>query len=156
VQVQDIMTRDVASALPLMNAAEAAEIMWNRNCGSLPVVADGGQVIGMVTDRDLFIALGTQNRRAADLAVGEIMHVNPSVCSPQEDLRHALQTMARQRVRRLPVVDESGVLQGILSIDDAVARAGAMLADDGILGALKAICEAQTKQGAPNIQLATA
>jgi CBS domain-containing protein len=57
------MTKDVSCGSPGTNVAAAAEIMWAKNCGSLPIVEDGGHVVGMITDRDLFIALGTQNRR---------------------------------------------------------------------------------------------
>jgi len=156
VQVQEIMTREVTAASLEMNAAQAAEVMWNKNCGSLPVIADGGRVVGIVTDRDLFIALGTQNRRPADVPLGEIMRPSPSVCSPEEDLHRALDTMAKERVRRLPVVDESGMLQGVLSIDDVIVRTKAIFTDDGILRTLKIICEAQTNAQAPRGELVTA
>ena len=138
-QVQEIMTHEVSCAQPETNAAAAAELMWTNDCGSLPVVEDGRRVIGMVTDRDLFIALGTQNKRASDLTVGEIMRANPSVCSPEDDLTKALITMAEGRMHRLPVVDETGTLRGILSIDDVIARTESTLKDQ-VLRTLKAVC----------------
>jgi signal-transduction protein with cAMP-binding, CBS, and nucleotidyltransferase domain len=107
----------------------------------------------MVTDRDLFIALGTGSRSASELPVGEIMHREPAVCSPADDVRNALKTMAHQQVHRLPVVDQSGELKGILSINDLVLRvkpdSNGVFKDDAIR-TLKAICEhrssAQSKQ----------
>jgi len=144
-QVQDIMTREVASCGPLCNAAEAAELMWTKNCGSVPVVADGGHLVGIITDRDLFIALGTQNRKPAELAVGEIMRTNPAVCGLGDDVRNALNTMAQEMVHRLPVVDESGVLNGILSIDDVLARTNSIFKDD-VFRVLKAISDHQSRK----------
>src|SRR5215471_17753465 len=121
-QVAEIMTKDVCSCSPGMNAATAAELMWNKNCGSLPIVEDGGRVVGIVTDRDLFLALGTSNRRPAELPLGEIMHKDLALCNPGNDVRNALKTMAQRQLRRLPVVDEAGNLTGILSLGDVVLR----------------------------------
>jgi CBS domain-containing protein len=116
------MTRGVAFCSPGTNAAAAAEIMWTQDCGLLPVVEDSGQVAGIVTDRDLFIALGTKNRSASELAVGEVMHREPSICAPGDDVRNAMRTMAERGIYRLPVVDESGTLRGVLSMDDVVLQ----------------------------------
>ena len=66
-QVEDVMTWGAACCNPGTNAAAAAEIMWTEDCGFLPVLEDSGRVVGIVTDRDLFIALGTQNRIASEL-----------------------------------------------------------------------------------------
>ena len=146
-RVEEIMTKDVACCTPGTNAATAAEMMWRKNCGSLPVVddADGHadilqrRVIGIVTDRDLFIALGTRNQRAGELPVGEIMNRDLAYCSPEDDVRDALHTMAERQSHRLPVVNEDGSLKGILSIDDVALRADAGLWSD-MFNALKAIC----------------
>jgi len=148
-RVEDVMTKDVSFCNPGTNAAAAAEIMWNRDCGVLPVLEDSGQVIGIITDRDLFIALGTQNRNASDLPVGEIMRREPSACTPDDDVRSALKTMAQQRVHRLPVLDKSGALKGILSMDDVILRAkpetDGVFKDD-VIRTLKAICEHQPRK----------
>jgi len=141
-QVQEIMTQEVSCGSLETNAAAAAEIMWTRNCGVLPIVADGGRVVGIVTDRDLFIALGTQNRRPADLEMREIMRPEPVSCAPGDEVRQALRTMAKEKVHRLPVVDESGTLKGILSLDDVLARTDSALKDETIR-ALKTISEHQ-------------
>jgi CBS domain-containing protein len=147
-RVEEIMTKDVSYCAPGTNAAAAAELMWTKNCGSLPVVEDGGHVVGMVTDRDLFIALGTQNRRPADLAVGELMNRDLAICAPGDDLRQALKTMAEKQYHRLPVVDENGVLKGILSIDDIVLRAEADGLSKDVLKAMKAICDRDNRGAA--------
>jgi CBS domain-containing protein len=99
-QVKELMTKDVSFCNPGTNAAAAAEIIWNRNCGVLPVLEDDRQVVGIVTDRDLFIALGTQNHNASELPVGAIMHREPAICAPDDDVRNALKTMAEEQVHR--------------------------------------------------------
>jgi CBS domain-containing protein len=146
VKVQEVMTRDVSYCHPQTTAAAAAEIMWNRNCGALPIVEDGGRVVGMVTDRDLFIALGTRNQRPADLAVGDVMKRELSQCAPEDDVRQALETMAQRQLQRLPVVGKDGLLTGILSIDDLVVRAGTDGLSRDVLKTLKAICDRQTRR----------
>lgn len=141
-RVEDVMTRGVAFCSPGTNAAAAAEIMWTQDCGFLPVLEDSGQVAGIVTDRDLFIALGTQNRNASELAVGEVMHREPSICAPEDDVRDAMRAMAGQGIYRLPVVDESGGLRGVLSMDDLVLQVDPEQYDafnGDVIRALKAI-----------------
>lgn len=147
-RVYEVMTKDVCSCGPETNAAVAAELMWKRDCGSLPVVKDGWRVVGMVTDRDLFIALGTQNRRAADLTVGEVMNRDLSLCFPDEDLRSVLKLMADKQVHRLVVVGEDLGLKGILSIDDIVLRAEEVALSKELFEALKALCRRPRRQRA--------
>jgi CBS domain-containing protein len=148
-RVESIMTKDVSYCDAGTNAAAAAEIMWSNSCGSLPIVEDGNHVIGIVTDRDLFIALGTSNRRPAELPVGEIMNRDLSVCAPGDDIRSALRTMAERQLHRLPVVDRGGELRGMLSLDDIVVspdRGG--LSREDIVRAMKTISEHQVHPSA--------
>jgi CBS domain-containing protein len=128
------------------NLGEAAALLWSRDCGILPVVDGERNVIGVVTDRDLFLALGTRNRLAGDVTVGEVTPAKPYVCAPDDDIHTALDTMARHKVRRLPVVNDQGHLEGILSMDDVVIhaspRASARTSDltyEDVLNTLKKI-----------------
>ncbi len=146
-QVQDIMSKDASFCSPGTNAAAAAEIMWKRNCGTLPIVEDGGRVIGIVTDRDLFIALGTSNRKASELPVGEIMSRDLASCHPGNDIRVALKTMAQRRLHRLPVVDEAGALKGVLSLTDIALRTPDDLSNY-VLNAVRAIYDRRDRRKA--------
>lgn len=147
-RVEEIMTKEVSCCIPGTNAAAAAEIMWTKNCGSLPIVEDGGRLVGIVTDRDLFIALGTRNQRPAELPMGEIMNRDLSVCTPADNVRTALKTMAERQSHRLPVVDKDGMLKGILSIDDIVLRAEANGLSSDVLKTMKAICDRADQRAA--------
>jgi CBS domain-containing protein len=127
-KVRDVMVRTAASCTPQANLAEAVEILWNRNCGILPVLNSQGNVIGVVTDRDICIALGTRNRLAGEIPVEEIITGKLFLCKPDDDIRSALMTMAREQVRRLPVVNTEGKLEGILSMDDVILHADRTIA----------------------------
>jgi CBS domain-containing protein len=147
--VKDLMTKNVTSCHPENNLAELAEVMWNQRCGALPILDNAGRVIGIVTDRDICIALGTRNLRASDVLTRDVSPHGCASCSPENDVRDALRTMGRQEVGRLPVVDGGGYLVGILSIDDIVFRAGAGrsdLSDREIIDALKAMREERIHQ----------
>jgi CBS domain-containing protein len=119
-KVQDVMMRTPASCTPETNLGAAVEMLWNRDCGILPIVDARQRVIGVVTDRDLCVALGTRNRLPGRVTVGEVAKGEVYACRAQDDIHVALQTMAQYKVRRLPVVDRDGVLEGILSMDDVV------------------------------------
>lgn len=122
-KVKDIMTQIAVCCGPETNAGSAVELMWNRNIGLLPVVANDGKLTGVVTDRDICIALGTRNRLPGDVALGEIAITKVFTCKPNDDIHEALDIMSSQHVRRLPVVNDQGVPQGILSMDDIIVHA---------------------------------
>ena len=122
-KVKEIMTVNPKACTTTTNLAEAASFMWNSDCGMLRVVADGGTVVGLVTDRDICIGGATKNRNLSNIAVEEIMSGKVYSCAPEDDVRKALETMQRSKVRRLPVVAPDGTLQGILSINDITLNA---------------------------------
>ena len=147
--VKDLMTRNVSACRPENNLAELAEVMWNQRCGALPILDRSGKVTGIITDRDICIALGTRNIRASDVAAREVSSPGCFTCSPDNDVRDALRTMATQEVGRLPVVDEDGRLVGILSIDDIIFGAGggsSSLSDREIIDAIAAMREERIHQ----------
>jgi CBS domain-containing protein len=119
-KVQDAMMRTPAYCSPETNLGSAVELLWDRDCGFLPIVDAKKRLIGVVTDRDLCMALGTRNRLPGQITVGEVATGKVYSCREQDDIHAALEAMANKRVRRLPVVNEEGVLQGILSMDNVV------------------------------------
>ena len=123
-KVQDIMTSDVQCCGPDTNLAAAAKMMWDSDCGALPVLNVQGQVMGMITDRDICMATATKNKPASDITVWETVSGKVYTCHISDDVHAALNIMKREKVRRLPVVDEDGVLQGIVAMNDFVLLAG--------------------------------
>jgi len=142
-QVKDIMTRNPQSCRVDSNLAEAAELLWENNCGALPVLDEQGKPIGMVTDRDICIAIGTRNQRPSDVAVGDVAVWRLFSCTPEHDVHAALATMKAEKVRRLAVLQD-GALEGILSLNDialhATKRQGDLSYAD-VAETLKTICE---------------
>lgn len=129
-KVREIMTKETAFCGLDSTLAQAVDTMEKRGCGFLPVVGEGGNVVGVITDRDISIALGTRNRKASEVQVKDVMLPKDVtfprlfVCTADEDVRCALKTMRHERVRRLPVVDREGMLLGVLSLDDIAEHAG--------------------------------
>ncbi|HZT77448.1 MAG TPA: CBS domain-containing protein [Vicinamibacterales bacterium] len=121
--VRDIMMQPAVSCGPDTDLAHAAQMMQDRRLGSLPVVDDRHSVIGMLTDRDVALAVATHRRNTTHVAVREVMTAAVHCCGPDETVAAALARMAAARVVRLPVVDTESHLTGILSIDDIIQRA---------------------------------
>jgi CBS domain-containing protein len=140
-KVREIMTVAPRTCTPDTTLAEAANVMWESDCGALPVV-DDGELVGIVTDRDMFIALGTRNTRAALLRVGAVATTKVVTCGPDDEVEAALSTMKEACVRRLPVVDLNRRLIGILSLNDIVVAAGdnKPVRDRDVMEALQRIC----------------
>jgi CBS domain-containing protein len=140
-RVKEIMTPDPRLATPTTTLAEAAALMLDGDCGILPVV-ENGDLIGVVTDRDMYIALATRDRRASELTVAEVAQSPVRICDADEEIQSALQTMSRFRIRRLPVRGIGGAVVGVVSIDDILLNAGALktLSRTEPLRTLQAIC----------------
>src|SRR5579859_7168751 len=122
-KIKEIMTQSAVCCGPETNVGIAVELMWERNIGMLPVVASDQTLVGVVTDRDICIAMGTRNRPAGELRLGEIAVAPVFTCKPDDDIHEALNIMAKQQVRRLVIVDQKGIPQGILSMDDVIVHA---------------------------------
>ena len=122
-KVKDVMTGGAKACMPETSLAEAAALMWGHDCGALPVLDASGRVVGMITDRDICFGAATKNRAPSEIAVGDVITGKVYACGPEQDIREALGTMRRERVRRLPVIGEDGALLGILSMNDVALRA---------------------------------
>jgi CBS domain-containing protein len=147
-KVQEVMTNNVQSCRPDTTLAAAAAVMWDYDCGALPMVNDAGHAVGMITDRDIAIAAATQGRPAGETAVRAEISGNVSSCAPDDDIHAALKTMRHAQVRRLPVVNAEGLLQGMLCLNGIVLRAEEArgkhvpeISYDEAMRTLKAICE---------------
>src|SRR5215467_9337471 len=106
-RVVDVMMGTPYSCEPQANLGIAAELMWKGDCGFLPVTESSGKVVGVVTDRDICIALGTRGKAPGAITVADVMTHKLHCCAPEEDIHEALQEMREGRVRRLPVVTKN-------------------------------------------------
>jgi len=152
-KVKEMMMGTPYFCRPDTNLGSATELMWNANCGFLPVEALDGKVIGVVTDRDICIALGTRGRLAGEIIVSEVMTGKLSSCLPDDDIHLALQTMKEGKVRRLPVIAKNGTLVGVISMDDILVRTEPVslgkepeLSTDEVVRTYRAITQRQVPQ----------
>lgn len=118
VNVQAIMNPNVKFAGVEARVSDVARIMAENDCGSVPIVDDKMNVLGIITDRDICLAMAYANHPPSEIPVRQVMSSNVFCCSPDDDLVAALRTMQEKGVHRLPVVGEDGKLRGILSMRD--------------------------------------
>jgi CBS domain-containing protein len=148
-KIEKLMTSNVKACAPDEHLSAAAKIMWDADCGIVPVVDHAGQVVGVVTDRDICIACWTRDAKPSDLRVGDTMTTDVKTCKPEETIAAAEKLMEKHQVRRLPVTDAKNKLVGIISMNDISREAerergqGTKRLDirsDEVVEALAAIC----------------
>jgi CBS domain-containing protein len=121
-EIREVMTESVVTTNPDRSVREVAELMRERNVGSVVLVDDGGRPVGFITDRDLAIGVLAEGHDGGDAASAYAS--SPVVtATPQLGLSDAAALMVQHGIRRLPVLDE-GRLSGIVTLDDLATRAG--------------------------------
>lgn len=118
--VETVMTRDPRSCSIQDSLHQAARLMWDNDCGVVPVVDETGRLRGLVTDRDVCMAGYTQGKPPHDIAIESVMSRTLFTLSPGDSIPHALGLFHERQVRRAPVTNNIGVLVGMLSISDVV------------------------------------
>jgi CBS domain-containing protein len=121
--VNEAMTASPRAVQGNTSVVEAAQLMASEDVGSLPVV-EGSRLVGIVTDRDLVLHVLAERRDPESVTVSEVCSSNPVVAHPDESLDEALKRMAKEQVRRLPVVDGADLV-GILAQADVARTAEA-------------------------------
>lgn len=120
------MTRDCIDIRPAASLDDAANSMWEGDCGALPVVDEQHAAVGMVTDRDICMCAHHEGKSLGELKVADAMSSDLVACKEEDDVAAAQRKMGEAQVRRLPVLDSDGRLSGVLALAE-IARAG----DDG-------------------------
>ena len=121
-KVEQLMTRPVQTCRRSDPLNAAAQIMWERDCGCLPVV-EQARVVGMITDRDICMAAYTQGRPLSDIPVGSVMARDVRSCRPSDSITTALKILEQNQLHRLPVLDKNDHLIGMLSLTDVAREA---------------------------------
>jgi len=151
-KVEEIMSREVKVCALSETLNGAAQLMWENDCGCIPVVEGDSKVVGMLTDRDICMAAYTRGATLHGLHASSAMSRELFACRPGDDLLKAQQIMREHRVRRLPVTDTRGKLVGILSLTD-VARAAAMTNSAArkakVADTLAAVCAPHPREATP-------
>jgi CBS domain-containing protein len=116
--VQDLMKVGIETCQGADSLAHAAQIMWEHDCGAVPVVDGEGKLIGIITDRDVCMAAYTQGRSLAEIPVSVASAKRVFAVRPEDSLDIAEDMMRRMQIRRLPVVDAARRVAGMLSLGD--------------------------------------
>jgi len=120
-KVRELMTTEPTTVEPKATLGEAATLMKQEDCGSIPVV-EGGRLVGIVTDRDIVVRGVATGKDPKTQRVSEVMSADPVTIGPENDVGDAEKKMSDRQIRRLPVV-EGGKLVGII-VTAQIARAG--------------------------------
>jgi len=152
-KVRDLMTSSVASIDSDDSLSSAARMMWECDCGVIPVTR-ADRIVGVITDRDICMASWIRNQPISELRVSDSMSRELFSCSPDDNVSVAERLMQSRQIRRLPVIDREGHLVGILSLADIVRgteRAGRGVSDvssNEVASTLATICQPRTTQQA--------
>ena len=121
-RVRDVMSTTVAACALDDTLERAAQLMWDRDCGCIPLVDDAARVIGIVTDRDICMTALMRRLPLAQIHARTAASHCVFVVHEDDPLEVARDLLGRKQVRRLPVVDRNGHLVGIVSLADLAIR----------------------------------
>lgn len=152
-KVRELMTQPPELCRLDTSLTTASRRMHESGCGTLAVIDSKGRLAGILTDRDLAMAVGLTPRDISRVPVDKAMTHHVHTCEPEDDVDVALARMAAARVRRLPVVDSDGDVKGLLSIDDIILWGASQegVTTRALTEALRAICSPRTVKVEPEI-----
>ncbi len=116
-EISNLMSTDVVSVAPAASLDSVAQVMREYDVGAVPVV-DEGQLVGIVTDRDIVVRAVADSRETWLCRVGDVMSTDVQTCGLGADLEDVLQAMADYQCRRMPILDDAGMLVGMVSLAD--------------------------------------
>jgi CBS domain-containing protein len=152
-KVRELMTQPPELCRLDTSLTTASRRMQETGCGTLAVIDSKGRLAGILTDRDLAMAVGLTPRDISRVPVDKAMTHHVHTCAPDDDVDAAMARMAAARIRRLPVVDSDGDVKGLISIDDiilwGVSQGGVTM--QALTGALRAICSPRTIRAEPEM-----
>lgn len=122
-QIQEVMSAPVAVCHRDANLSAAARLMWEKDCGAVPVVDENGTAVALLTDRDICMAAYTQGKPLTEIGVRSAMSQWLVACHPEDSIEVAEQLMSKHQVHRLPVVNKEGRPVGIVSLSDLTRAA---------------------------------
>lgn len=156
--VESVMTPDPKTCTTQDNLNRAANLMWEGDCGSIPVVDETGRLCGVLTDRDLCMASYTQGKPLHEIQVAAAMSKTLFTLAPNASIEDALALFTERKVRRAPVVNQIGVVIGILSIADivhadATGKLKKHVKPESVLAAVHAVSKPRHEKSAVQLAL---
>lgn len=124
-KISNLIRHSVTSCTVHDHLDRAAQLMWDHDIGSLPVIDEQGHIAGMITDRDVCMAAYTQGLPLRAIPVASVMARRVFSCTESDDVDTVAQTMSEHQIRRMPVIDDHGAPIGMVSLNDIVRAASA-------------------------------
>jgi len=154
-QIRKMMTSNPTCVTPDDTVRDAARLMREHDCGLIPVVDGEGsrRLVGVVTDRDIAVRVVGEGK-GADTRVDQVMSRDPSCALPDTEVSEVERIMSERQVRRVPVVDSDGRLQGIVAQADLARSDDAGVSDREIARTVERISQPSgSSRGDPNAGL---
>lgn len=151
-KIESVMTRRVVAARADTELAHVARLMWDNDCGSVPVVDAEDKVVGILTDRDLCMGANFSGRALRELRAASCMASEVVTCRPGDSVASVAKLMGTKKVRRVPVTDAAGRLLGLVSVGDILNAATRSAAKEreqlqaALVEALSAICAREPRE----------
>ena len=118
----DVMTKNPKACAATDTVQQAAQLMKSEDVGPIPIVGDNGKLEGIITDRDIVLKVVAEGRDAKTTKLADVMTTDLISCTADGDIEEMLDLMEDNQIRRIPVVDASGRLVGIVSQADIATR----------------------------------
>lgn len=149
-RIERVMNQPAVTCSTSDSLNTAAQLMWEHDCGMLPVVDASMRVAGVITDRDICMAAYTQGKALHEIPVSEAMAKQVFSCRPEDSVDAAEDLMGQKQIRRVPVVDGDGRPVGVLSLNDLARDVSRAREKDGVgrklVQTLAAICQPRAHQ----------
>ena len=150
-RTSEVMSKPAVICPTSCSINEAARLMWEFDCGVIPVVDDEGRLAGMVTDRDICMAAYTQGKPLAEIPVTVAMARDVGAIHENDPVEAVEHVMQDNQVRRVPVLDGERRPVGIVSLNDLARRAAHSKkhgVDHEIVATLAAVSEPRQREQA--------
>ena len=130
-KVSEVMSSPPVTVTPGTPVRQAAALMRENDVGALPVL-EQGQLVGIVTDRDLVVSVVAVSKDPGDRAVGQAMTSAPVCCNDTQSIAQAVAMMGDAQVERLPVIDQQDRLVGVITLGDIAVNVSEVLAGQAV------------------------
>jgi CBS domain-containing protein len=143
-KIKDLMSHPAVTCPTSATLDAATRLMWEYDCGIVPVIGDDGRLAGVVTDRDACMAAYTTGRPLGHIGVTKAMAKTVIACHANDSIDNAYHLMRENQLHRLPVIDDDGRPVGVLSMNDLArmaARVHKSSVDRELVRTLAAICQ---------------
>jgi CBS domain-containing protein len=132
-QVGELMTELVHACGPKQTLRAAARIMWDHDCGCVPIIDSDYRLIGIITDRDIAVTAHLRGLPLEDIVIGDVMETCVFSCKANDSVTRAMELMQQLQVHRLPVTDQLGFLVGLITLNDLALEAERGDADGSVV-----------------------